>query len=113
MSTYNSVEQTDYKLKLSREEVVFLLVFNSFEIIVGTLSNIFNILVFLFASEMRKRPSDLLIFNLATADLILLTTFQPWLTSIISKKYLEENITSFMKVLTALSNLEVVMQCSL
>ena len=95
MSKNNSAEQTDYKLQLSREEVVFLLVFNSFEIIVGTLSNFFNILVFLFASEMRKRPSDLLIFNLATADLILLTTFQPWLTSIISEKYLEEKYYSF------------------
>ena len=37
---------------------------------------------------MRKRPSDFFIFNLATADLILLITFQPWLAFLVR----EENI---------------------
>ncbi len=77
---------SEYKLMLNRSEVSFLLVFNSLEIIVGALSNCFVIVIFLLASEMRKRPSDLLIFNLAIADLIVLTAFQPWLTCIISEK---------------------------
>ena len=95
MSTNYSTEQTDYKLELSKAEVLFLLVYNSLEIAIGTLSNFFIMVVFLLASEMRKRPSDLLIFNLATADLILLTTFQPWLTCIIGEKNLEEKYYFF------------------
>ena len=85
-TTRNYSEHTDYKLELSNSEVTFLLVFNSFQIIIATLSNSFIILIFLLASEMRRRPSDLLIFNLATTDLILLTTFQPWLTFLVSEK---------------------------
>ena len=95
MSTNYSTEQTDYKLELSKAEVLFLLVYNSLEIAIGTLSNFFIMVVFLLASEMRKHPSDLLIFNLATADLILLTTFQPWLTCIVREKYLEEKYYFF------------------
>ena len=101
-STDNSSE---FKLVLNGSEVSFLLVFNSLEIIIGALSNGFVIVIFLLASEMRKRPSDLLIFNLATADLIVLTAFQPWLTCIISeqtigKKYYfyYEGLNSFVQL---------------
>ncbi len=86
----NSDNLTEYKLVLNRPELSFLLVFNSLEIIVGTSSNGFVIVIFLLASEMRKRPSDLLIFNLATADLVVLTAFQPWLTSIIGEQTIGE-----------------------
>ena len=86
----NSDNLTEYKLVLNRPELSFLLVFNSLEIIVGTSSNGFVIVIFLLASEMRKRPSDLLIFNLATADLVVLTAFQPWLTSIIDEQTIGE-----------------------
>ena len=88
MNASNSIQQTDYKLNLKKSEVMFLLVFNSLEIIIGTSSNAFIIVMCLLTSKMRKRPSDSLIFNLATADLILLTTFQLWLTCILSEKYL-------------------------
>ena len=88
MNASNSIQQTEYELNLRKSEVMFLLVFNSLEIIIGTSSNAFIIVMCLLTSEMRKRPSDLLIFNLATADLILLTTFQPWLTCILGEKYL-------------------------
>ena len=81
-----SDNSSEIRLLLNRSEVSFLLVFNSLEIIVGALSNCFVIVIFLLASEMRKRPSDLLVFNLATADLIVLTAFQPWLTCIISEQ---------------------------
>jgi hypothetical protein len=103
MASNNSSEL--FKLELKKSEILFLLIFNSFEIIVGVLSNSYVILIFLLASEMRKRPSDLLIFNLATADLILLTVFQPWLTCIISeisigKKYyfFYEGLNSFVQL---------------
>ena len=101
----NSNNSSDIKLTLSSSEVLFLLVFNSLVIIVGTLSNCFIIVIFLLASEMRKRPSDLLILNLATADLIVLTTFQPWLTTIISDKsigmkyyFFYEGLNSFVQL---------------
>ena len=102
MHSHNS---TEYTLELKNSEMLFLLVFNSLEIIFGALSNCFVISVFLLANEMRKRPSDLLIFNLATADLILLTAFQPWLTimihqnSIASKYYFfYEGLNTFVQL---------------
>ena len=101
----NSSNSSEIELKLNNSEVLFLVVFNSLEIIVGALSNCFVILTFLLASEMRKRPSDLLVLNLATADLIVLTAFQPWLTSIISDKsigvkyyFFYEGLNSFVQL---------------
>ena len=95
----DSQNSTAYKLELRISEISFLLVFNSLEIIVGALSNCFVIIVFLLESEMRKRASDLLIFNLATADLILLITFQPWLTTIIGQNCIEKQYYFFYEAL--------------
>ena len=95
------MNSSEYKLVLNRSEVSFLLVFNLLEIIVGALSNCFVIAIFLLASEMRKRPSDLLIFNLATADLIVLTAFQPWLTCIISEQTIEKEYYFYYEALNS------------
>ena len=59
--------------------------FTSLQIIIGSLSNGFVIVTFLAARERRRRHSDLLILNLAVADLIFITTFQPWLTHFLNQ----------------------------
>lgn len=74
---------------LSKSESVFLISFNSLQIIIGSLSNCIVIITFMGVKELRRRPSDLLILNLAVADLIFLTTFLPWLTYIVSKTSVE------------------------
>ena len=71
---------------LSTTQSIFLVFFTSLQIITGTLSNGFVIVTFLAARELRRRPSDLFILNLAVADLIFLTTFQPWLTHVLNQK---------------------------
>ena len=93
------MNSSEFQLKLKDSEMSFLLFFNSLEIIVGVLSNSFIIIVFLFVSEMRKRPSDLLILNLAIADFILLTTFQPWLTIIIGQNSIKKQYYFFYEAL--------------
>ena len=59
--------------------------FTSLQTIIGSLSNSFVIVTFLAARELRRRHSDLLILNLAVADLIFITTFQPWLTHFLNQ----------------------------
>lgn len=92
------------ELKLGNSEATFLLVFNSLEIIVGAAANCFVIAIFSWAKKMRKWPSDLLLLNLAIADVILLTAFQPWLASIINENrigkkhyYFYEGLNTFVQ----------------
>ena len=73
-------------LQLGSTASHFLVSFTSLQTIIGSLSNGFVIITFLAARELRKRPSDLFILNLAVADLIFLTTFQPWLTHVLNQK---------------------------
>ena len=76
-------------LPLSSTASLFLVSFTSLQIIIGSLSNGFVVVTFLAARELRRRPSDLFILNLAVADLIFLTTFQPWLTHVLNQKGIE------------------------
>ena len=76
-------------LQLSSTASLFLVSFTSLQIIIGSLSNGFVVVTFLAARELRRRPSDLFILNLAVADLIFLTTFQPWLTHVLNQKGIE------------------------
>ena len=76
-------------LPLSSTASLFLVSFTSLQIIIGSLSNGFVVVTFLAARELRRRPSDLFILNLAVADLIFLTTFQPWLTHVLHQKGIE------------------------
>ena len=73
-------------LQLGSTASLFLVSFTSLQTIIGSLSNGFVIITFLAARELRRRPSDLFILNLAVADLIFLTTFQPWLTHVLNQK---------------------------
>ena len=73
-------------LQLGSTASLFLVSFTSLQTIVGSLSNGFVIITFLAARELRRRPSDLFILNVAVADLVFLTTFQPWLTHVINQK---------------------------
>ena len=73
-------------LQLGSTASHFLVSFTSLQTIIGSLSNGFVIITFLAARELRRRPSDLFILNLAVADLIFLTTFQPWLTHVLNQK---------------------------
>ena len=73
-------------LQIGSTASLFLVSFTSLQTIIGSLSNGFVIITFLAARELRRRPSDLFILNLAVADLIFLTTFQPWLTHVLNKK---------------------------
>ena len=73
-------------LQLNSTQSLFLVTFTSLQIIIGSLSNGFVVVTFLAARELRRRPSDLFILILAVADLIFLTTFQPWLTHVLSQK---------------------------
>ena len=73
-------------VSLSTTEPLFLVSFTSLQTIIGSLWNGFVIITFLAARELRRRPSDLFILNLAVADLIFLTTFQPWLTHVLNQK---------------------------
>ena len=71
-------------LQLGSKASLFLVSFTSLQTIIGSVSNGFVIVTFLAARELRRRPSDLFILNLAVADVILLTTFQPWLTHVVN-----------------------------
>ena len=62
---------------LSTTQSIFLVFFTSLQTIIGTLSNGFVIVTFIAARELRRRP---------VADLIFLTTFQPWLTHVLNQK---------------------------
>ena len=73
-------------LQLGSTASLFLVSFTSLQIIIGSLSNGFVIVTFLASRELRRRPSDLFILNLAVADLIFLTTFLPWLTRVVYQK---------------------------
>ena len=73
-------------LQLNSTESLFLVTFTSLQTIIGSLSNGFVVVTFLAARELKRRPSDLFILNLAVADLIFLTTFQPWLTHVLNQK---------------------------
>ena len=73
-------------LQLGSTVSLFLVSFTSLQTIIGSLSNGFVIITFLAARELRRRPSDLFILNVAVADLVFLTTFQPWLTHVINQK---------------------------
>ena len=73
-------------LQIGSTASLFLVSFTSLQTIIGSLSNGFVIITFLAARELRRRPSDLFILNLAVADLIFLTTFQPWLTHVLNQK---------------------------
>ena len=73
-------------LQLGSKASLFLVSFTSLQTIIGSLSNGFVIVTFLAGRELKRRPSDLFIFNLAVADVILLTTFQPWLTHVVNRK---------------------------
>ena len=77
---------------LSFSETVFLITFTSLQIIIGTLANGVVIVTFLVARELRTRPSDLLILNLAVADLISLLTFLPLHLYMIKEDNFEENL---------------------
>ena len=90
-----NLSNSEFKLDLKRSEELFLLLFNSIEIIIGALLNSLVIVTFVLDGEMRRRPSDLLILNLAAADFIILTTFQPWLTYIVSKSFIAGNYYFF------------------
>ena len=94
-------------LPLSSTASLFLVSFTSLQIIIGSLSNGFVIVTFLAARELRKRPSDLFILNLAVADLIFLTTYQPWLTHVLNQKavitiqdgfYVYESLSTFVNL---------------
>lgn len=63
---------------MSDEEVSFLISFASLQVIVGSTANFLVIILFATRRELRRRNSDMLILNLALADLISLTTFLPW-----------------------------------
>ena len=73
-------------LQIGSTASLFLVSFTSLQTIIGSLSNGFVIITFLAARELRRRPSDLFILNLAVADLVFLTTFQPWLTHVLNQK---------------------------
>ena len=94
-------------LPLSSTASLFLVSFTSLQIIIGSLSNGFVIVTFLAAKELRRRPSDLFILNLAVADLIFLTTYQPWLTHVLNQKavitiqdgfYVYESLSTFVNL---------------
>ena len=70
---------------LSHEESIFLTSFTSLLIIIGSLANGAVILTFLVVRELRRRPSDTLILNLAVADFVSLVTYLPLHTFIISE----------------------------
>ena len=76
-------------LPLSRASSLFLVSFTSLQIIIGSLSNGFVIVTFLAERELRRRPADLFILNLAVADVVFLTTFQPWLTHVLNQNGIE------------------------
>jgi small-conductance mechanosensitive channel len=59
-------------------EIKLLTSFASVQVIVGSIANFIVIILFAARHELRRKNSDLLILNLASADFISLTTFLPW-----------------------------------
>ena len=54
------------------------LVFTILELVIGLTGNLLIIITFIGRRELRRKPSDLLILNLALADIGSLTTYLPW-----------------------------------
>jgi hypothetical protein len=68
---------------LSSEEATCLVIFNSLQIIFGSIANVFEILFFLRKRHEHDSVSDKLTLNLAVADLVALTTYLPWRTHLL------------------------------
>lgn len=68
---------------LSSEETIFLVVFNSLQIVLGSTANMLEIIFFLRKRWQHNNVSDRLTLNLALADFVALTTYLPWRTYVI------------------------------
>ena len=79
---------------LSTTHSNFWLFFTSRQIIIGSLSDDFDIVTLLAARELRRRPPTLYILNLDEDDLIFLTTFQPRITHVLNQKTVNMHIRS-------------------
>ena len=76
---YNSTQQKE-NLLLTSKEATFLVIFNSLQIVFGSIANVFEIIFFLTKRHQHNSVSDKLTLNLAVADFVALTTYLPWRT---------------------------------
>jgi hypothetical protein len=76
---------TDGKTSLLMDSsaATFLVIFNSLQIIFGSIANIFEIVFFLRKRHEHHSASDKLTLNLAVADFVALTTYLPWRTHLL------------------------------
>ena len=68
---------------LTSNEATFLVIFNSLQIIFGSIANLFEIIFFLRKRHEHHSVSDKLTLNLAVADFVALTTYLPWRTHLL------------------------------
>ena len=68
------------KVSMDSNVAIFLVIFNSLQIIFGSIANIFEIIFFLTKRHQHNSVSDKLTLNLAVADFVALTTYLPWRT---------------------------------
>ena len=72
----NKSSYTD--LAIDESTSVFLIVFTSVQVLVGSTANFMVIFTIVRSRELTKRSEDRLILNLGLADFLALTTFLPW-----------------------------------
>ena len=86
----NTTQQNENFL-LSSAEATFLVVFNSLQIIFGSVANVIEIFFFLRKRHEHDSVSDKLTLNLAVADFVALTTYLPWRTYLLHIRRATEN----------------------
>ena len=79
---------SDRILILNPREFPILAAFILLQIVVGSSANIAVICMFYVRRGFRRRPSDLLILSLSTADLLCCVTILPWLLNVLVQRNL-------------------------
>jgi hypothetical protein len=76
-------KSTKLTILMDSNEATFLVIFNSLQIIFGSIANLFEIIFFLRKKHEHHSVSDKLTLNLAVADFVALTTYLPWRTHLL------------------------------
>ena len=76
-------KSTKFTVLMDSNEATFLVIFNSLQIIFGSIANLFEIIFFLRKKHEHHSVSDKLTLNLAVADFVALTTYLPWRTHLL------------------------------
>ena len=85
------------------DERIFFVIVSVLELIIGSTGNLLIIITFIARRELRRKPSDLLILNLAVADFTSLTTYLPWHAHLLLKVDYDKDELKFSSSLNSMN----------